>query len=86
MQIIGDWYHFEHRLVMKRSTEPHTGMHERLSQDYRVRRAEQQRVKSRSKRDFIIKHGQHKMQAVLNDERWSLMWYLVSIRMLKIYF
>ncbi|XP_033212958.1 furin-like protease 1, isoforms 1/1-X/2 isoform X2 [Belonocnema kinseyi] len=74
--IIDDWYHLEHRLVMKRSAVPHTGVHEQLSQDYRVHRAEQQRAKSRSKRDFIIKHGQFKTQIVLNDERWSLMWYL----------
>ncbi|XP_033212963.1 furin-like protease 1 isoform X7 [Belonocnema kinseyi] len=75
-KIIDDWYHLEHRLVMKRSAVPHTGVHEQLSQDYRVHRAEQQRAKSRSKRDFIIKHGQFKTQIVLNDERWSLMWYL----------
>ena len=65
--------------MRKRSIEPHTEVHKRLLQDYRVRRAEQQRAKSRSKRDLIIKHGQFNTQTIINDDRWPLMWYLVNI-------
>ncbi|XP_015439209.1 PREDICTED: furin-like protease 1, isoform 1-CRR isoform X2 [Dufourea novaeangliae] len=74
-KIVDDWYHMVHTSVVKRSVEPHLGIHERLTQDRRVRRAEQQRVKSRTKRD-LIKRGPSNLQTILNDERWSQMWYL----------
>lgn len=74
-KIVDDWYHMVHASVVKRSTEPHLGVHERLIQDRRVRRAEQQRVKSRTKRD-LIKRGPSNLHTILNDERWSQMWYL----------
>ncbi|KAK2575143.1 hypothetical protein KPH14_008860 [Odynerus spinipes] len=61
---------------MKRSAEPHMEVHSRLMRDSRVRRAEQQRAKSRAKRDLIIKRGPSSTQAILNDERWPQMWYL----------
>ncbi|KAG7210501.1 hypothetical protein KM043_012022 [Ampulex compressa] len=76
IQIVDDWYHLEHRSVAKRSTEPHVEVHQRLLKDSRVRRAEQQRAKSRSKRDMIIKRGPSNTQIILNDERWPQMWYL----------
>ncbi|XP_076175003.1 furin-like protease 1 isoform X1 [Ptiloglossa arizonensis] len=75
-KIVDDWYHMVHTSVVKRSSEPHLGIHERLIQDRRVRRAEQQRVKSRTKRDLIIKRGPSNLQTILDDERWPQMWYL----------
>lgn len=63
--------------MAKRSTEPHSEVHQRLTKDYRVRRAEQQRAKSRTKRDLIIKRPSN-ILTMLNDERWPQMWYLVS--------
>ncbi|XP_031837292.1 furin-like protease 1 isoform X1 [Nomia melanderi] len=74
-KIVDDWYHMVHTSVVKRSAEPHLGIHGRLLQDRRVRRAEQQRVKSRTKRD-LIKRGPSNLHTILNDERWSQMWYL----------
>lgn len=78
LQIVDDWYHMMHTSVVKRSVEPHFGIQERLIQDRRVRRAEQQRVKSRTKRDLIIKRGPSNLKTVLNDDMWPQMWYLVS--------
>nr|XP_050854502.1 furin-like protease 1 isoform X5 [Vespula vulgaris] len=75
-EIFDGWYHLEHRSVMKRSIDPHMEVHSRLIRDSRVRRAEQQRAKSRSKRDLIIKRGPSNAKAILNDERWPQMWYL----------
>ncbi|CAK9811856.1 Furin-like protease 1, isoform 1-CRR [Anthophora quadrimaculata] len=75
-KIVDDWYHVVHTSVMKRSTEPHLDVHERLIQDRRVRRAEQQRVKSRTKRDLIMKRGPSNMKTILNDDMWPQMWYL----------
>ncbi|XP_070162415.1 furin-like protease 1 isoform X1 [Polyergus mexicanus] len=74
-KINDDWFHMEHRSVPKRSTEPHLEVHQRLMKDYRVHRAEQQRVKSRIKRDLIIKRPSN-ILSILNDERWPQMWYL----------
>ncbi|XP_018053520.1 PREDICTED: furin-like protease 1, isoforms 1/1-X/2 isoform X1 [Atta colombica] len=74
-KINDDWFHMEHRSVAKRSTEPHLEMHQRLMNDFRVRRAEQQRAKSRTKRDLIIKRPSN-ILTMLNDERWPQMWYL----------
>ncbi|XP_019699116.2 furin-like protease 1, isoforms 1/1-X/2 isoform X2 [Harpegnathos saltator] len=74
-KINDDWYHMEHRSVEKRSTEPHLEVHQRLIKDSRVRRAEQQRAKSRTKRDLIVKRPSN-ILTMLNDERWPQMWYL----------
>ncbi|XP_012280336.1 furin-like protease 1 [Orussus abietinus] len=74
-KIIDDWYHLEHRSVVKRSTEPHYEVHNRLIKDSRVRRAEQQRAKSRTKRDLIVRRPPN-TQILLNDDRWPQMWYL----------
>lgn len=78
LQIVDNWYHMVHTSVVKRSAEPHFVVQGRLVEDRRVRRAEQQRVKSRTKRDLIIKRGPSTPRAVLNDEMWPQMWYLVS--------
>ncbi|XP_035729169.1 furin-like protease 1 isoform X1 [Vespa mandarinia] len=75
-EIFDGWYHLEHRSVMKRSIDPHMEVHSRLIRDSRVRRAEQQRAKSRSKRDLLIKRGPSNAKVILNDERWPQMWYL----------
>ncbi|XP_060827742.1 furin-like protease 1, isoforms 1/1-X/2 isoform X1 [Bombus pascuorum] len=75
-KIVDDWYHMVHTSVVKRSAEPHFGVQGRLIEDRRVRRAEQQRVKSRTKRDLIIKRGPSNLRTVLNDEMWPQMWYL----------
>ncbi|XP_024876146.1 furin-like protease 1 isoform X4 [Temnothorax curvispinosus] len=74
-KINDDWFHMEHRSVAKRSTEPHLQVHQRLMNDSSVRRAEQQRAKSRTKRDLIIKRPSN-ILTMLNDERWPQMWYL----------
>ncbi|KAF7990056.1 hypothetical protein HCN44_008999 [Aphidius gifuensis] len=73
--IVEGVYHFEHNSLRKRSTEPHLGVHHRLIRDSRVKRAEQQRVKSRKKRDLIVKKVPKEL-LYLNDNRWPLMWYL----------
>ncbi|XP_046626653.1 furin-like protease 1 isoform X1 [Neodiprion virginianus] len=75
-KILGDWYHMEHRSVSKRSTEPHKKVHIRLLRDNRVLRAEQQRSKSRTKRDYVERHSSPTMQMTFNDEKWPAMWYL----------
>ncbi|XP_046822930.1 furin-like protease 1 isoform X5 [Vespa crabro] len=75
-EIFDGWYHLEHRSVTKRSIDPHMEVHSRLIRDSRVRRAEQQRAKSRSKRDLLIKRGPSNAKVILNDERWPQMWYL----------
>ncbi|XP_044017340.1 furin-like protease 1, isoforms 1/1-X/2 isoform X2 [Aphidius gifuensis] len=74
-KIVEGVYHFEHNSLRKRSTEPHLGVHHRLIRDSRVKRAEQQRVKSRKKRDLIVKKVPKEL-LYLNDNRWPLMWYL----------
>lgn len=75
-KIVDNWYHMVHTSVVKRSAEPHFGVQGRLAEDRRVRRAEQQRVKSRTKRDLIIKRDPPSPRAILNDEMWPQMWYL----------
>ncbi|XP_043281226.1 furin-like protease 1 isoform X2 [Venturia canescens] len=72
--IIGDWHHLVHRSVKKRSTEPHLEVHRRLTKDPRVRRAEQQRAKSRSKRD-LIEICPESPQIWFNDKGWPVTWY-----------
>lgn len=52
-------------------------VHSRLMRDPRVRRAEQQRAKPRSKRDLLIKRGPSNAKVILDDEKWPHMWYLV---------
>ncbi|KAK0168883.1 hypothetical protein PV327_002645 [Microctonus hyperodae] len=75
-KIVENWYHFEHPLLKKRSIEPHLEIHHRLLNDTRIRRAEQQRIKSRKKRDLISKRGPFNVKTLLNDDKWMQMWYL----------
>ncbi|XP_047451557.1 furin (paired basic amino acid cleaving enzyme) b isoform X2 [Mugil cephalus] len=49
--VFGDYYHFSHRAVEKRSLSGHEGMHIRLEKEPQVLWAEQQVVKKRKKRD-----------------------------------
>ncbi|XP_008560794.1 furin-like protease 1 isoform X1 [Microplitis demolitor] len=75
-QIFEDLYHFDHKSVKKRSSEPHLEINSRLKRDTRVQKAEQQRILSRRKRDFVVKRGPASSRAILNDDRWPQMWYL----------
>ncbi|KZS04479.1 Amontillado [Daphnia magna] len=52
-KIFGDYYHFQHRKVAKRSTEPGTDHSDLLNNDPEVRWVKQQVVKKRVKRDFL---------------------------------
>ncbi|KAI9557493.1 hypothetical protein GHT06_017321 [Daphnia sinensis] len=52
-KIFGDYYHFQHRKVAKRSTEPGTDHSNLLNNDPEVRWVKQQVVKKRVKRDFL---------------------------------
>ncbi|EFX89786.1 hypothetical protein DAPPUDRAFT_126713 [Daphnia pulex] len=61
-KIFGDYYHFQHRKVAKRSIEPGTVHSELLNNDPEVRWVKQQVVKKRVYN--------------LNDPRWTQMWYL----------
>lgn len=87
-----DYYHFQGRGVARRSIEPHDGHQKKLDADDRVHWAQQQRAKSRRKRDYIPQPatvvfnqaGSYNSDvAKLNDPRWSQMWYLVSIKFLN---
>lgn len=51
--VFGDYYHFRHRTVVKRSLSDHRGTHVRLLKDPKVTWAEQQVVKQRKKRDVF---------------------------------
>lgn len=51
--VFGDYYHFRHRTVVKRSLSDHRGTHVRLLKDPKVTWAEQQVVKRRKKRDVF---------------------------------
>jgi hypothetical protein len=77
-QIIDDHYHFEHKKLVKRSIEPSHHHQNRLNEDDRVAWHQQQRVKSRQKRDFTRLKPVKTSSSLLNDPKWSSMWYLVS--------
>lgn len=53
LQILGDFYHFHHNSVRRRSVSPSHYHHRKLSADDRVRWSQQQRILSRKKRDFL---------------------------------
>lgn len=87
-QIFDDHYHFYHREVRKRSVNPSQHHHMRLSSDDRVRWSQQQRIKSRKKRDFLSFHepksqpypvSMGKNRVSTTDPKWAQMWYLVSL-------
>uniref|UniRef100_A0A673ATV0 Furin-1-like n=1 Tax=Sphaeramia orbicularis TaxID=375764 RepID=A0A673ATV0_9TELE len=68
--VFGDYYHFRHRMVVKRSLSGHRGAHVRLQKDPKVTWALQQVAKRRKKRDVYAEPV---------DPKFRDQWYLVSI-------
>ncbi|KAJ1180119.1 hypothetical protein NDU88_005343 [Pleurodeles waltl] len=66
-QIIGDYYHFHHRAVVKRALSPHRTHNLRLEREPRVHWLEQQVSKRRRKRDLITEP---------TDPKFPQQWYL----------
>lgn len=82
-QIFSDYYHFHHNKITKRSIDPAHHHQRRLDDDRRVRWSMQQQIRTRSKRDFIqIRQSRASLNGknrwMMNDPKWSQMWYLVS--------
>ncbi|NXM23465.1 FURIN protein, partial [Oxyruncus cristatus] len=67
--IFGDYYHFRHRGVVKRSLSPHQPWHSRLAREPQVQWLEQQVAKRRTKRDVFMEP---------TDPKFPQQWYLVS--------
>ncbi|NXX82970.1 FURIN protein, partial [Urocolius indicus] len=67
--ILGDYYHFRHRGVVKRSLSPHQPWHRRLAREPQVQWLEQQVAKRRTKRDVFMEP---------TDPKFPQQWYLVS--------
>ncbi|XP_057700391.1 furin (paired basic amino acid cleaving enzyme) a [Corythoichthys intestinalis] len=65
--VFGDFYHFKHRTVAKRSLSDHRNTHVRLLRDPKVTWAEQQVVKRRKKRDIF-----EQLHDPLLKEQWYL--------------
>ncbi|XP_028907334.1 LOW QUALITY PROTEIN: furin [Ornithorhynchus anatinus] len=68
--IFGDYYHFWHRAVVKRSLTPHRPRHSRLQREPQVRWLEQQVAKVRKKRDMFTEP---------TDPKFPQQWYLYSV-------
>ncbi|XP_016148187.1 furin-like [Sinocyclocheilus grahami] len=68
-KVFGDFYHFRHRRVVKRSLSDHRGAHIRLHTEPQVMWAEQQVVKRRKKRDIYYE---------LTDPKFAQQWYLYN--------
>ncbi|NXN45018.1 FURIN protein, partial [Rhinoptilus africanus] len=68
-QIFGDYYHFRHSGVVKRSLSPHQPWHSRLAREPQVQWLEQQVAKRRTKRDVFMEP---------TDPKFPQQWYLVS--------
>ncbi|NWV28231.1 FURIN protein, partial [Origma solitaria] len=68
--IFGDYYHFRHRGVVKRSLSPHQPWHSRLAREPQVQWLEQQVAKRRIKRDVFMEP---------TDPKFPQQWYLVSV-------
>ncbi|KAH7966169.1 hypothetical protein HPB49_014106 [Dermacentor silvarum] len=68
VEVFGDHYHLRHKRIAKRSLQRSEEHHRSLEQEPNVRSFSQQTLKRRSKREF--------RETVLNDPRWSEMWYL----------
>ncbi|NXF41128.1 FURIN protein, partial [Nyctibius bracteatus] len=66
--IFGDYYHFRHRGVVKRSLSPHQPWHSRLAREPQVQWLEQQVAKRRTKRDVFMEP---------TDPKFPQQWYLV---------
>ncbi|XP_052120301.1 furin-like protease 1 isoform X2 [Frankliniella occidentalis] len=84
-------FHFEHKRVAKRSVDPSPHHDTRLLSEPNVKRALQQRIRRRVKRDFLEEQGsgrteraarggprseRSKTPVMFNDPRWLQMWYL----------
>ncbi|MFT7819093.1 furin-1-like [Arapaima gigas] len=69
LQVFGDYYHFRHRVLVKRSLSAHRGTHVRLQKEPQVVWAEQQVVKRRKKRDIYTE---------LSDPKFAQQWYLYN--------
>ncbi|XP_030620829.1 furin (paired basic amino acid cleaving enzyme) a [Chanos chanos] len=67
--IFGDYYHFRHRRVVKRSLSEHRGTHLRLHREPQVTWLEQQVVKPRKKRDIYSEPA---------DPKFTQQWYLFN--------
>ncbi|NXV28381.1 FURIN protein, partial [Rissa tridactyla] len=67
--IFGDYYHFRHSGVVKRSLSPHQPWHSRLAREPQVQWLEQQVAKRRTKRDVFMEP---------TDPKFPQQWYLVS--------
>ncbi|XP_058854984.1 furin-1-like isoform X1 [Acipenser ruthenus] len=67
--IFGEYYHFQHRAVVKRSLLEHGSRHLKLQKEPQVVWAEQQVVKKRKKRDIYSE---------LSDPKFSEQWYLYN--------
>ncbi|NWX21382.1 FURIN protein, partial [Aegotheles bennettii] len=67
--IFGDYYHFRHNGVVKRSLSPHQPWHSRLAREPQVQWLEQQVAKRRTKRDIFMEP---------TDPKFPQQWYLVS--------
>ncbi|KAM9070591.1 furin isoform X1 [Sarcophilus harrisii] len=65
--IFGDYYHFWHRAVVKRSLSPHRPHHSRLQREPKVQWLEQQVAKRRKKRDIFMEP---------TDPKFPQQWYL----------
>ena len=83
-QIIDDHYHFEHKTLVKRSIDPSHHHQRRLNEDDRIAWSSQQRAKSRQKRDYTRLKPVKTATALMNDPKWSQMWYLVRITFIRI--
>ncbi|KAE8297100.1 Furin-1 [Larimichthys crocea] len=67
--VFGDYYHFRHRTVVKRSLSDHRGTQVRLLKDPKVTWAEQQVSKRRKKRDVYVEPF---------DPKFRDQWYLYN--------
>ncbi|XP_033022307.1 furin [Lacerta agilis] len=65
--IVGDYYHFHHRGVAKRSLSPHRSHHSYLGREPQVHWLEQQVAKRRTKRDTFLEPS---------DPKFPQQWYL----------
>ncbi|KAI4900385.1 hypothetical protein NFI96_012400 [Prochilodus magdalenae] len=70
VQVFGDYYHFRHRRVVKRSLSEHRGTHIRLRRELQVTWVEQQVVKQRKKRDIYSDPA---------DPKFAQQWYLSCV-------
>ncbi|XP_071344408.1 furin (paired basic amino acid cleaving enzyme) a isoform X2 [Trachinotus anak] len=67
--VFGDYYHFRHRTLVKRSLSDHRGTQVRLQRDPKVTWAEQQVSKRRKKRDVYVEPS---------DPKFKDQWYLYN--------